>query len=88
MRIAQWIKMLMVAGMVSVLYLNASTTPPEKLETEAVQKVYIYGGKYATKYHSHSNCSGLNNCKGGLYTYDSQNAASNAGFVACKICWK
>lgn len=51
-------------------------------------RVYICGGKYATKFHSHSKCRGLNNCKGGIYTYDSIKDAEKAGYSYCRICWK
>lgn len=57
-------------------------------ELSVSQTVYVCGGKYATKYHSRSNCSGLNNCKGGIYKYDSQSDAQSSGYTACKICWK
>lgn len=50
--------------------------------------VYVCGGKYAKKFHSRSNCRGLNNCKSKIYHYESQQAALNSGFDYCKICWK
>lgn len=59
-----------------------------KAELKISQTVYVCGGKYSEKFHSHSKCSGLNNCKGGIYTYSSQSAAQTAGFTHCKICWK
>lgn len=59
-----------------------------KAELKVSQTVYICGGKYSEKFHSHSNCSGLNNCKGGIYSYSSQSAAQSAGYTHCKLCWK
>lgn len=59
-----------------------------KAKLSVSQTVYVCGGKYATKYHSRSNCSGLNNCKGGINKYDSQSNAKKSGYTACKICWK
>lgn len=57
-------------------------------KVDEIQRVYICGGKYATKFHSKSNCYGLNNCKGEIYYYDSVREAQKNGFSYCKICWK
>ena len=61
-------------------------------ETNKIQfvdtKVYVCLGKYAEKFHSRNDCRGLNNCKGGIGYYDSQEAALSAGFDYCAICWK
>ena len=51
-------------------------------------RVYICGGKYATKFHSYSRCRGLNNCRGGIYYYESEKDAKNAGYDYCNICWR
>ncbi len=56
-------------------------------DSKQESKVYVCGGKYSTKLHSHSNCRGLNNCKGGVFTYESQSAAKRAGYKYCLICW-
>ncbi len=48
--------------------------------------VVICGGKYATKFHSTSNCRGLNNCKGGVYSV-SLSEARKQGFTSCLICY-
>jgi len=52
------------------------------------QKVYICSGNYATKFHSVSNCRGLNNCKGTIYYLESQTEAIKKGYSHCLICWK
>ena len=51
-------------------------------------KVYVCGGQYSTKFHSQNNCRGLNNCKGGIYSYGSQSSAIEAGYKYCLICWE
>jgi hypothetical protein len=51
-------------------------------------EVYICGGQYGKKFHSYSNCRGLNNCKGGVYKVSSQSEAKSKGYSACSICWK
>jgi len=68
---------------------NEFESKPIDTETTAQSsRVYVCGGEYATKFHSHSNCRGLNNCKGGIYYYSSQQAAKNAGYSYCSICWR
>lgn len=52
-----------------------------------VQTVYICGGKYAYAYHSHAQCSGLNNCQGGVYYTSETEAIQQYGRVPCCICW-
>ncbi|HLG36350.1 MAG TPA: hypothetical protein VI757_15840 [Bacteroidia bacterium] len=49
------------------------------------QTVTICDGKYAKKYHATANCSGLNNCKGGVSSV-SINEAINIGRTPCLIC--
>ena len=70
-------------------FTNTFESKPISAESAAqTSRVYVCGGKYATKFHSHSNCRGLNNCKGGTYYYSSQQAAKNAGYSYCSICWR
>ncbi len=51
-------------------------------------RVYVCGGEYGKKFHSRDNCPGLNNCKGQIYLYYSQQEALNSGCEYCDICWK
>lgn len=67
---------------------NNAISHRNEIDLQTDTKVYVCGGKYAEKFHSYSTCRGLNNCKGGIYSYDSQQAALNAGFQYCQICWK
>ena len=62
----------------------------DKVEVTEVQgsRVYVCGGQYSTKLHSYTSCRGLNNCKGGIFYYDSQQEAINAGYSYCSICWR
>ncbi len=66
----------------------SETSGQSSLQQTAQQNntVVICGGKYATKYHSTSNCRGLNNCKGGVYNV-SLNEARKQGFTSCLICY-
>lgn len=77
--------------MITITSLTFSPTHNKNLSKNAVvkvNKVYVCGGKYATKFHSYSKCRGLNNCKGGVYTVSSQTEAKKKGYGYCKICWK
>jgi threonine synthase len=57
-------------------------TPIEPEET----KVVVCTGSYAKKYHSHSNCAGLNNCKGNRETIN-LSAAQKQGRTSCSKCY-
>ena len=48
--------------------------------------VYVCTGKYATKYHSYSNCKGLNNCKGTVVKMTKQDAEQK-GKSPCSLCY-
>ena len=81
--------------LVGTLALFSSATLPmgtvashEKSIPNKEKRVYICGGKYAKKFHSHSKCRGLNNCKASIYYYDSVKEAQDAGYEYCRICWK
>jgi len=71
----------------SFVVVNDSNIPNVNGIEQSSNKVYICGGKYATKYHSHSSCRGLNNCKAEIYYYESQQEAINNGYSYCLICW-
>jgi hypothetical protein len=60
---------------------------PENINHET-SKVFICGGDYSYAFHSSTNCRGLNNCKGKIYSYQSQNEAIKAKYNYCEICWK
>jgi hypothetical protein len=81
-------KILLVVVICSSFMKADTTADVSKADLSVSQTVYICGGKYATKFHSTSKCSGLNNCKGGIYKYDSQEEAMDEGYSHCKICWK
>lgn len=49
--------------------------------------VWICTGKYATTYHAHKNCKGLNNCKGTIKATTLQKALDMKR-RACKSCYK
>ncbi|MDL2277215.1 hypothetical protein LJC57_01355 [Parabacteroides sp. OttesenSCG-928-G07] len=49
--------------------------------------VVICTGNYATTYHKHSQCSGMNNCKGDRKTVTLEQA-KKMGRRACKVCHK
>jgi len=49
--------------------------------------VYVCSGDYAKKYHSRSNCTGLNNCQGELYYMDSYTAINKYRREACCVCY-
>jgi hypothetical protein len=48
--------------------------------------VYICTGPYASKYHSHPNCRGMNNCSGEIIGVNLYEARSK-GFNPCNICY-
>jgi hypothetical protein len=58
-----------------------------QLEQNKEQVVYVCTGGSATKYHSHSNCRGLNRCKGKVVSMPISNAKEQ-GKTPCKICFK
>lgn len=72
----------------TVSYAFKSKTTVKKEITTQSQRVYICGGKYATKFHSRDNCRGLNNCKSDIYYFDSAKEAQDNGYDYCSICWK
>ncbi len=78
--------------LLSLSFTGVPTTLQQDLEhvhlATSESKVYVCGGNYATKFHSHDKCRGLNNCKGGVYYMDSQAAAVKSGYKYCSICWK
>jgi len=51
-------------------------------------KVYMCGGAFATKFHSRTNCRGLNNCRSDIYYYNSQNEAKENEYDYCSLCWR
>lgn len=51
------------------------------------QTVYVCSGSYAYAYHSRSNCSGLNNCKGEVNYTTEDFAISGLKRKPCCICW-
>ena len=51
------------------------------------QTVYVCTGEYAYSYHSRSNCSGMNNCKGQIKYTDENYAVRSLGRKPCCICW-
>ena len=76
---------------IALSFVSATTFPTQTITTTEHSKesrVYVCGGKYATKFHSHAKCRGLNNCKGGIYYYNSIKEAERAGYTYCRICWK
>jgi len=86
------LKKILLVLLVALLSFANSTTVQSNivsLESKAdiTGTVYVCGGQYAKRYHSRNNCNGLNNCKGGIYTMSSQQAAYDEGFTPCKICW-
>ncbi len=56
-------------------------------ENKSYQYVYICTGQYAYAYHSYSNCTGLNNCKGQIIYVDINVAKNNYNRVPCCRCW-
>jgi len=48
--------------------------------------VYICNGPKSYAYHSHSRCSGLNNCSTQIYAIN-QSEALNIGRTACQKCY-
>jgi hypothetical protein len=50
-------------------------------------RVYVCGGEYSVRFHSHPNCRGLNNCQSEVYYEDSEQDAVNNGYSYCNICW-
>ena len=55
---------------------------------KVVTEVYVCKGPYSKKFHSSSSCRGLSNCSTDIGKYSSQQAAKDAGYDYCKICWK
>ncbi len=51
------------------------------------QTVYVCTGSYAYAYHSRSNCTGLNNCKGEIKYTDENYARTGLNRKPCCICW-
>lgn len=70
------------------ILLFSNTIYHSKTNEIQVNKVYVCSGKYATKFHSVSNCKGLNNCKGTIYSVENQNEAIKLGYTHCLLCWK
>ena len=68
--------------------LDSNTSIAYHVKTPNESVVYVCGGQYAEKFHSISNCRGLNNCKGGIYYINSQQEAINQGYEYCSICWR
>jgi hypothetical protein len=56
-------------------------------ECQNSQIVYVCMGQYAYAYHSTTECTGLNNCKGELKYTDEYNAINTLGRKPCCICW-
>lgn len=50
------------------------------------RRIYICGGQYAYAYHATNSCSGLNNCRGGVY-YTTEGKAQNMGRTPCGRCF-
>jgi len=48
--------------------------------------VFICTGGYSTKYHSYSNCSGLNNCQANIVAI-SLDKAKDMGRTPCQRCY-
>lgn len=51
----------------------------------SAQSVTICNGKYSKRYHTSADCSGLNNCKGGLSTVSLSDAV-RMGRTPCQTC--
>lgn len=49
--------------------------------------VYVCMGDYSYKYHSRTNCTGLNNCRGELYYMDSYTASNTYRRTPCCVCY-
>lgn len=60
-------------------------TPFASINTN--QTVYVCTGSYAYAYHSRSNCTGLNNCKGEIKYTDEEYARTGLNRKPCCICW-
>jgi hypothetical protein len=83
--------LLLFVAMIMIGAFQSSSINTGDLRTNSIVKegrVYVCGGKYATKFHSSTKCRGLNNCKSDIYYYDSQKDALDAGYKHCLICWK
>ena len=69
-------------------FINPVVKPIVEDVTPISARVYVCGGPYSKKFHSISNCRGLNNCSTEIYYYASQREALNNGYDYCKICWR
>lgn len=81
--------LLLFVGLTSFCDINHKTeiplTPFAGFNTN--QTVYVCTGSYAYAYHSRSNCTGLNNCKGEIKYTDEDYARTGLNRKPCCICW-
>lgn len=63
-----------------------STNIESDSQSNSEESVYICTGSHASKYHRHSNCRGLNNCKSEIKSV-TRSTAQKQGHSACKICY-
>lgn len=64
----------------------AAGEPQETIHKDSVT-VYICTGPKATKYHSRSNCRGLNRCSGEVVAIP-MDKAQRKGYSPCRICYR
>lgn len=71
----------------SLFFLLLSSCGEYESYSDTGTSVYICSGPYAKRYHSRSNCYGLNDCSGSIYSI-SINSAKSKGRTPCRICCK
>ena len=73
---------------ISLILLTITSVPisASNLHSTKTETVYICTGGYSKKYHSSSECSGLDNCKGQIIEVSLYDAVNKYGRTPCKIC--
>ena len=74
-------KIIIALGLALALSSAVAVTIPSMVYAEA----NVYVTQTGKKYHSRTNCRGLNNAK--TVTTTSEATAKNSGLTKCKICW-
>lgn len=83
-------KILIVLATISLLVISIGSTNGENALVEgnvdAVEYVYICTGPYASTYHSHDDCKGLNKCSARVKKVTLEEA-EKMGRRPCRICY-
>ena len=78
-------KIILLLSLIFVTFTNAPISA-SNLHSTKTETVYICTGNYATKYHSTSECAGLNNCKGQIIAVTLYDAVNKYNRTPCSRC--